>query len=745
MKDIYQNLNDRQREAVFYTKGPLLILAGAGSGKTRVLMHRIAYLIESGVDPFNIMAITFTNKAAASMKERLGLILGDTNSDRVWTATFHSSCVRILRRFITNIGYSSDFGIYDTEDQRTVVKKAMKSLALSDKMFKPRDIINYISSCKNELRTPAQAIKEAIDLREEKLAKAYEEYQKELRKNNALDFDDLILKTIELFEKNENVLDFYRERFVYIMVDEYQDTNTAQFRLIELLAGKYRNLCVVGDDDQSIYKFRGANISNILDFEKVYPEAKVIRLEQNYRSHGNILSAANEVIKNNKGRKGKTLWTDKELGEKIRLWQFASANEEADAIIRDIREQEKSQDYSSYAVLYRTNAQSRLLEERCIKFNVPYQIVGGVNFYQRKEIKDILAYLKLISSDKDDVSFGRIINIPKRGIGDLSMEKLAAFAREYDTSYFEAARLSYQIDNIKSAANKFADFCKEILRCRELMEEGTDTASLIEYILEDLGYREHLKLEGEIESQTRLDNIEELINKAKEYETRSLSDFLEDVALISDIDRMDNEASRITLMTLHAAKGLEFPYVYMAGMEDGLFPGEMSITSIDRDELEEERRLCYVGITRAMKRLTLTLAKTRLVNGQVRYSTFSRFLDEIPDELLEKRVLDRTSYIRKKQTDPFGDGLPWNKFDERPKSASRIEPPKPKLSFGKEFLAKKAENMEFCVGDRVSHIKFGEGSITEIEETKDDYRIAINFDKYGLKRVSLAFAKLKKI
>ena len=745
MKDIYQNLNDRQREAVFYTKGPLLILAGAGSGKTRVLMHRIAYLIESGVDPFNIMAITFTNKAAASMKERLGLILGDTNSDRVWTATFHSSCVRILRRFITNIGYSSDFGIYDTEDQRTVVKKAMKSLALSDKMFKPRDIINYISSCKNELRTPAQAIKEAIDLREEKLAKAYEEYQKELRKNNALDFDDLILKTIELFEKNENVLDFYRERFVYIMVDEYQDTNTAQFRLIELLAGKYRNLCVVGDDDQSIYKFRGANISNILDFEKVYPEAKVIRLEQNYRSHGNILSAANEVIKNNKGRKGKTLWTDKELGEKIRLWQFASANEEADAIIRDIREQEKSQDYSSYAVLYRTNAQSRLLEERCIKFNVPYQIVGGVNFYQRKEIKDILAYLKLISSDKDDVSFGRIINIPKRGIGDLSMEKLAAFAREYDTSYFEAARLSYQIDNIKSAANKFADFCKEILRCRELMEEGIDTASLIEYILEDLGYREHLKLEGEIESQTRLDNIEELINKAKEYETRSLSDFLEDVALISDIDRMDNEASRITLMTLHAAKGLEFPYVYMAGMEDGLFPGEMSITSIDRDELEEERRLCYVGITRAMKRLTLTLAKTRLVNGQVRYSTFSRFLDEIPDELLEKRVLDRTSYIRKKQTDPFGDGLPWNKFDERPKSASRIEPPKPKLSFGKEFLAKKAENMEFCVGDRVSHIKFGEGSITEIEETKDDYRIAINFDKYGLKRVSLAFAKLKKI
>lgn len=745
MKDIYQNLNDRQREAVFYTKGPLLILAGAGSGKTRVLMHRIAYLIESGVDPFNIMAITFTNKAAASMKERLGLILGDTNSDRVWTATFHSSCVRILRRFITNIGYSSDFGIYDTEDQRTVVKKAMKSLALSDKMFKPRDIINYISSCKNELRTPAQAIKEAIDLREEKLAKAYEEYQKELRKNNALDFDDLILKTIELFEKNENVLDFYRERFVYIMVDEYQDTNTAQFRLIELLAGKYRNLCVVGDDDQSIYKFRGANISNILDFEKVYPEAKVIRLEQNYRSHGNILSAANEVIKNNRGRKGKTLWTDKELGEKIRLWQFASANEEADAIIRDIREQEKSQDYSSYAVLYRTNAQSRLLEERCIKFNVPYQIVGGVNFYQRKEIKDILAYLKLISSDKDDVSFGRIINIPKRGIGDLSMEKLAAFAREYDTSYFEAARLSYQIDNIKSAANKFADFCKEILRCRELMEEGTDTASLIEYILEDLGYREHLKLEGEIESQTRLDNIEELINKAKEYETRSLSDFLEDVALISDIDRMDNEASRITLMTLHAAKGLEFPYVDMAGMEDGLFPGEMSITSIDRDELEEERRLCYVGITRAMKRLTLTLAKTRLVNGQVRYSTFSRFLDEIPDELLEKRVLDRTSYIRKKQTDPFGDGLPWNKFDERPKSASRIEPPKPKLSFGKEFLAKKAENMEFCVGDRVSHIKFGEGSITEIEETKDDYRIAINFDKYGLKRVSLAFAKLKKI
>ena len=669
MNNIYQNLNDKQQEAVFYTKGPLLILAGAGSGKTRVLMHRIAYLIENGVSPFNIMAITFTNKAAASMRERLVEVVGDIEASQVWAATFHSTCVRILRRFIDRIGYENDFGIYDGDDQRTLIKKVIKKLSISDKMFKPKDILSFISTCKNELRTPFQALNEAIDVRENNLAKAYKEYQSELKKNNSLDFDDLILKTIELFEKSPDVLEFYQERFIYIMVDEYQDTNTAQFKLIELLARKYKNLCVVGDDDQSIYKFRGANITNILNFEAIYPQAKVIRLEQNYRSRGNILAAANEVIKNNKGRKGKTLWTDKESGEKVRLWQFNSANEEADAIIKDIRDTADG-DYSSYAVLYRTNAQSRLLEERCISLNIPYQLVGGVNFYQRKEIKDIIAYLKTIASGRDDVAFERIINIPKRGIGDTSISKLSAFATEQGISLYEAAALSYQIDNMRKASEKLINFHKAIVKCRSLLENGMGVSGLIEYILEDMAYKDYIMLEGEIEGQTRLENIAELMNKANDYDSKSLDVFLEEVALISDIDKLDENKKRVTLMTLHAAKGLEFPYVYIAGMEEGLFPSEMTISGFSREEMEEERRLCYVGITRAMLRLTLTSAKTRMVNGQTKYAYISRFVNEIPDELLEKKLIDRKSYVNQRAIDPFGDGLPWNKFNERPRAES---------------------------------------------------------------------------
>ena len=744
MNNIYQNLNDKQQEAVFYTKGPLLILAGAGSGKTRVLMHRIAYLIENGVSPFNIMAITFTNKAAASMRERLVEVVGDIEASQVWAATFHSTCVRILRRFIDRIGYENDFGIYDGDDQRTLIKKVIKKLSISDKMFKPKDILSFISTCKNELRTPFQALSEAIDVRENSLAKVYKEYQSELKKNNSLDFDDLILKTIELFEKSPDVLEFYQERFIYIMVDEYQDTNTAQFRLIELLARKYKNLCVVGDDDQSIYKFRGANITNILNFEAIYPQAKVIRLEQNYRSRGNILAAANEVIKNNKGRKGKTLWTDKESGEKVRLWQFSSANEEADAIIKDIRDTADN-DYSSYAVLYRTNAQSRLLEERCISLNIPYQLVGGVNFYQRKEIKDIIAYLKIIASGRDDVAFERIINIPKRGIGDTSISKLSAFATEHGISLYEAAALSYQIDNMRKASEKLINFHKAIVKCRSLLENGTGVSGLIEYILEDMAYKDYIMLEGEIEGQTRLENIAELMNKANDYDSGSLDVFLEEVALISDIDKLDENKKRVTLMTLHAAKGLEFPYVYIAGMEEGLFPSEMTISGFSREEMEEERRLCYVGITRAMLRLTLTSAKTRMVNGQTKYAYISRFVNEIPDELLEKKLIDRKSYVNQRAIDPFGDGLPWNKFNERPRAASRFEPPKEKLTFGKEFKIEKPSSLEFEVGDKVSHIKFGSGEIIEIEEIDDDYRVAVDFEKFGVKRMSLAFAKLRKV
>lgn len=744
MNNIYQNLNDKQQEAVFYTKGPLLILAGAGSGKTRVLMHRIAYLIENGVNPFNIMAITFTNKAAASMRERLVEVVGEVDASQVWAATFHSSCVRILRRFIDRLGYDNDFGIYDGDDQRTLIKKVIKNLNLSDRMYKPRDILNFISSCKNELKTPLQAINEAIDIKETNLAKAYKEYQEELKKNNSLDFDDLILKTIDLFEKEPEVLEYYQERFIYIMVDEYQDTNTAQFRLIELLARKYRNLCVVGDDDQSIYKFRGANISNILDFEQVFKEAKVLRLEQNYRSRGNILMAANEVIKNNKGRKGKTLWTDKESGEKIRLWQFNSANEEADAIIKDIRDNAGSK-FNSYAVLYRTNAQSRLLEERCVSLNIPYQLVGGVNFYQRKEIKDIIAYLKTICSGKDDIAFDRIINVPKRGIGQASITRLTAFASEHNISLYEASGLSYQVESIKRASEKFITFYKEIQKCKRLIESGTSVAELIEYILDKLGYKDYVLLDGEIEGQTRLDNIEELINKARDYKGKSLGEFLEEIALISDLDRMEEQSERVTLMTLHAAKGLEFPYVYISGMEEGLFPSEMTISSFSREEMEEERRLCYVGITRAMIRLTLTSAKTRMLHGQTKYATLSRFVNEIPDELLDKKVIDKKSYINQRAIDPFGDGLPSMSFATRPRAVSKFEAPKEKPKFGKEFKIEKPESIDFKVGDSVSHIKFGIGKILDLEEIDKDFRVTVDFEKSGIKRMSLAFAKLKKL
>ncbi len=735
MKHIYQGLNDKQEEAVFYTEGPLLILAGAGSGKTRVLMHRIAYLIEKGVNPYHIMAVTFTNKAAASMRERLAEIVGEVEASQVWATTFHSGCVRILRRFIEKLGYGSDFGIYDGDDQKTLLKKLIKNLQLNDKTYKPRDIGAFISRAKDELKSPEQSLAEAEDLYERNLAKVYMEYQKELKKNNALDFDDLIVKSIALFEQDAEVLDYYRERFRYIMVDEYQDTNTAQFRLIELLSGKYRNLCVVGDDDQSIYKFRGANIGNILNFETVFPDCRVIRLEQNYRSKGNILEAANAVIRHNLGRKGKTLWTERDAGERIRLWQFSTAVEEADAIIRDIRERAGRDEYNDYAVLYRTNAQSRVLEERCIQLNVPYQLVGGVNFYQRKEIKDILAYLKTIYSGKDDLAFGRIINVPKRGIGESGMTKLSAFASEHGLALYEAAELSYQIEGLKKAGANLVEFCKLIRACRQQLESGMDIASLIACVMEETGYEEYLMQEGEIEGQTRLDNIQELMNKAGEY--TDLGSFLEDVALITDLDGMDEGGGRITLMTLHAAKGLEFPEVYIAGMEEGLFPGERVIASFDKEELEEERRLCYVGITRAMQRLTLSAAKTRMVNGQTRYAMLSRFISEIPEHLLEKRILDSPSYTERKMGSPFGDGLPWKKPVREADTA--------KLQFGKAFVLAKPAALAYAVGDRVRHIKFGIGKVEEIEELDEDYRVAVSFEKYGIKRMSAAFAKLEKL
>ena len=660
---IYDTLNPKQKEAVLHTDGPLLILAGAGSGKTRVLTHRIAYLIdECGVNPWNIMAITFTNKAAGEMRERVDNLVG-FGAESIWVSTFHSSCVRILRRHIESLGYTTSFSIYDSDDQKTLMRQVFKTLDIDTKQFKERSVLSAISSAKDKLITPEEFLLNAGgDFREKKAGEIYKEYQKQLKKNNALDFDDLIVKTVELFQNNPQILDYYQERFRYIMVDEYQDTNMAQFKLVSLLASKYRNLCVVGDDDQSIYRFRGADIQNILSFENTFPGTMVIKLEQNYRSTQNILDAANEVIRHNFGRKDKTLWTANGEGDKILFKQFDTAKDEADFVVRQIRDSGYS--YQDQAVLYRTNAQSRLLEERCIFYNVPYRLVGGVNFYQRKEIKDILAYLKTIANGVDDLSVIRIINVPKRGIGATTIGRVTAFASEHNMSFYDTLKEAKQIPGIGKAAEKISRFIAqmEVFRAMAYSEEYS-MKDLIDHILEDTGYEEELQEEGEIEAQTRLENIEELINKAAAYEEDSehptLDEFLEQVALVADIDNVDDTEDRVTLMTLHSAKGLEFPKVYLVGMEDGLFPGMMSIMSDDKTEMEEERRLCYVGITRAKKELVLTAARQRMINGETRWSKPSRFINEIPSNLLDTDKLQPV-FGKSKQDDPGDFGLPWD-------------------------------------------------------------------------------------
>ena len=556
----YELLNPKQKEAVFCTEGPLLILAGAGSGKTRVLTYRIAHLIEDeGVNPWNIMAITFTNKAAGEMRERVDQQV-QFGSESIWVSTFHSSCVRILRRHIDFLGYDTSFSIYDTDDQKTLLKQILKAMQLDSKLFKERAVLSQISNAKNELITPEEfLLNNSGDYHDRKVGEVYQEYQKRLKQNNALDFDDLIMKTVELFQNNPQVLEYYQERFRYIMVDEYQDTNTAQFRLIDLLAGKYKNLCVVGDDDQSIYKFRGANIGNILNFEQAFPGATVIKLEQNYRSTQNILDAANAVIRNNRGRKEKTLWTANGEGDKIRFKQFDQSYEEADFIVKDILA--KGYPYEDCAVLYRTNAQSRLLEEKCIAYNVPYRLVGGVNFYQRKEIKDVLAYLKTIANGRDDLAVSRIVNVPKRGIGATSIGKVTIFASANGYSLYDAMLRAKVVPGLGKAAEKigtFTDFIEE-MRGRMKQEDYT-IKQLLEDVLEESGYRRELEAEGEVEGQSRLENVEELVNKAVAYwekaEEPSLDEFLEEVALVADVDQLDQSEARVTLMTLHSAKGL---------------------------------------------------------------------------------------------------------------------------------------------------------------------------------------------
>ena len=637
-------LNREQQEAVLHVDGPLLILAGAGSGKTRVLTYRIAHLIDKcGVNPWNILAITFTNKAAGEMRERVDKIVG-YGSESIWVSTFHSTCVRILRRYIDRLGYDTNFTIYDTEDQKTVMKSVCQKLQLDSKLYKERMLLNVISHAKDEYISPNEFLLEAKgDFRQEKIAQVYVEYQKELKKNNALDFDDLLVKTVELFQSCPDVLEYYQNRFRYIMVDEYQDTNTVQFKFISTLARQYRNLCVVGDDDQSIYKFRGANIRNILDFEKVFPDAKVVKLEQNYRSTQNILNAANGVIANNRGRKEKALWTENEQGEPILFQQFQNGYEEAEYVSGEISKKVRKgeAEYQDFAVLYRTNAQSRLFEEKFLYANIPYKIVGGVNFYSRKEIKDILAYLKTIDNGKDDLAVRRIINVPKRGIGNVTLAKVQAYADSRDISFFEALEEAGEIPGLGKAALKIQPFVHLIHEMR-LSLADMSMQDLIQAILDKTGYAEDLKNEDTDESEARLENIDEFINKAVTYEEGAeepnLSGFLEEVALVADIDSVEDGDNRVLLMTLHSAKGLEFPYVYLAGMEDGLFPSYMSIAADDpTEEIEEERRLCYVGITRAMKELTITCARCRMVRGETQYNNVSRFVREIPPELLARK------------------------------------------------------------------------------------------------------------
>lgn len=892
MDNLDKILNKEQAEAVRCTEGPLLVLAGAGSGKTRVLTHRVAYLLENcGVMPWNILAITFTNKAAREMRERVNKLSGDRAKD-VWVSTFHSMCVRILRRYADLLGYTRDFSIYDTDDQNTVMKGIFKDLNLDGgKLFREREVLSRISSAKNSGTDPVEFQKEAGgNLREKRMADCYLEYEKRLRSNNAMDFDDLLLRSVEVLKKHQEALAYYQERFHYIMVDEYQDTNDIQFQLVYLLAGKYQNICVVGDDDQSIYSFRGANIENILSFEKSWPNAKVIKLEQNYRSTSRILDVANAVIRNNFGRKDKRLWTEKKGGAEVLFHEYPTAPEEAAAIIRSVKD--CGRPYHDQAVLYRTNAQSRLLEEQCIKMNVPYQMVGGVNFYQRREIKDILAYMKLIANESDNLSLERIINVPKRGIGETTIAKLRNYALDYSTEdepmTMYSAVCHAREAGIRGKGEKqmqefaaFIDGWRERLSASGYMGNanaaGAGTAGpgasaavsanaaksgtlagaasvantvksgpgasaagsadaeksgtvagaasvasavksgpvasaagfagashgnpepgsgcslrqLIESIRDDTGYAKELLSEGKTEAETRFENIEELISKAvsfeQETESPSLPAFLEEVSLISDIDRTDDSKDALTLMTLHGSKGLEFPRVCLAGMSEGLFPGFLSMQS--PEAVEEERRLCYVGITRAREELMMTSGRSRMVNGQYQSFPPSRFLKEMPDDLVRKELLPGLDRGRYDSDDGYmdspgsygwkgsgnaghggftGGGQSFGRASfegagkDSPSSGAGPAQAKSRPGFRRGIsnpsdanilaghIRKGSEiqmlsSLDYAAGDRVSHVKFGEGTVKEIAENKKDFMVTVEFDTAGQKKMLASFAKLKKI
>lgn len=783
---IYDALNEEQKKAVFKTEGPVLILAGAGSGKTKTLTHRIAYMIEeNGVNPWNILAITFTNKAAGEMRERVDKIVG-FGAESIWVSTFHSTCVRILRRYADRIGYGTDFSIYDSDDQKGIVKEVCKKLKVDTKNIKERTLMGVISSAKDELISPEEyVLKNMGDFSKKVYGDVYMEYQRTLQKNNAMDFDDLLVKTVELFKLCPEVLENYQDRFLYIMVDEYQDTNTAQFELIRLLAKKNRNLCVVGDDDQSIYKFRGANIRNILDFEQVYPDAEVIKLEKNYRSTGNILNAANSVIQNNTKRKIKKLWTDQKDGNLIHFRQFDTAYEEAEYVVSDIRSRvREGRSYKDCAILYRTNAQSRILEEKLVISGLPYNIVGGINFYSRKEIKDILAYLKTIDNGKDDVACRRIINVPKRGIGATTISRVTEYAEGRNISFYEALKEAEQIMTIGKSFVKLTPFVTMIQVFKSKLEICS-LEELVRDIIETTGYVKEIEETGEDaeEIKDRISNINELISKVVAYEEKvetetgnkaTLSGFLEEVALVADIDKVEESDDKVLLMTLHSAKGLEFPVVYMTGAEDGIFPSYRTITSDDPDELEEERRLAYVGITRAKEELHILCSRQRMINGETQYNPVSRFVKEIPQNLLDSRPpvykknnlsdYDDTSHERTTfKARPYGMGNTAGTFSYGGSASSgyfekkkAIVKPKTAPDTAKPYIAKTSfsqltkgiqnagEKPDYEVGDRVRHIKYGEGKVLDMQKGTRDYEVTVDFDGAGTKVMYAAFAKLKK-
>ncbi|HIT72965.1 MAG TPA: DNA helicase PcrA [Candidatus Fimicola cottocaccae] len=744
----FDRLNPMQQKAVLKTEGPVLVLAGAGSGKTGALTVRIAHLIENGVKPWNILAITFTNKAAKEMRERVNGLIGDKAQD-IWVSTFHSTCVRILRRDIDKIDYSRDFSIYDTDDQEKMMKEVFKRLNFSimDKTFSIKMALAEISKQKEELVSWEDYEKKTDkDIRKVRFAKAYRIYQKLLKENNALDFDDLIYKTVQLFRTNPDVLEYYQDKFKYIMVDEYQDTNTSQYELVRMLSEKYKNICVVGDDDQSIYGWRGANIRNILEFEKDFQNTEVIKLEQNYRSTKTILDAANSVIHNNTKRKDKTLWTENDKGSIIHVKKADNEYDEARFVADKINELavKGERKYKDFAVLYRANAQSRALEDCFVKKSIPYRLFGGVRFYERKEIKDILSYLKVIANPADTIALKRIINVPKRGLGEASIDKVEVFASENNISLYEAMSHIDEITDLKTRAKKFKEFY-EVMKSIEEDAENLSVPELIDSVITKTGYVQILEDEGTDEALARIENIDEFVSKASEYEKNadepSLRGFLEDIALVADIDNYNEDDDCVSLMTMHSAKGLEFPYVFIVGMEEGMFPSYRVMMYGTNDDMEEERRLCYVGITRAKEELFLVHAKSRMQHGITQYNAISRFLKEIPMELVEMPIKAQSSevsdYIRKSEMKikptftrptPYG-GL--SGIQKKPVSNSMPSP--------------KNVTLEYEVGDKVRAPKYGIGTVKSITPGGADFEVEVSFGDKGVKKFMAGLSKLKKV